>query len=82
MNAAVLLLLYIDIMSVADPILIQIQKRAYSNPDSLWIYYKKSSFSDQYSLNPGPDPAINLNPDPGEETPESGSKLFLNTVWK
>ena len=29
-----------------------------------------------------PDPAKNLNPDPEDHESGSGSKLFLNTIWK
>ena len=40
----------------------------------------KTVFQIRIQLNPDPGPAKNFNPDPGDL--ESGSKLFLNTIWQ
>ena len=40
----------------------------------------KTVFQIRIQLNPDPGPAKNFNPDPGDL--ESGSKLFLNTIYK
>ena len=39
-------------------------------------------FRIRIQLNPDPDPAKNINPDPEDLKSGSGSKIFLNTIWK